>query len=112
MKVELAYGDAVGQRRPLAMKGAIRGQAEEGGAATDGVRITECQAPGVDHRGPVQRRQGDGGVVDDAVAHHLQRFVVDGGIGCGDDGDLVGELLLLRQHFTFGVCTYLVDLHR
>jgi hypothetical protein len=61
--------------------------------------MAEGLRPGSHNRGPVQRRDRDGGVVDDAVDHHL-RDLIRHGYGIGrHHGDLMRQLVLARQVF-------------
>ena len=84
--VEFAYGHAVGEGRPFAVKAAVVGHAKEASAAVVGVGIAEGEEAGVAHRRAVDRGEGDRGVVDDAIADHLDdirvgRLVVGGELG-------------------------------
>ena len=84
--VEFAHGHAVGEGRPLAVEAVVVGHAEEASAAVVGMGVAQGEEAGVAHGRPVDRGEGDRGIVDDAIADHLDdvrvgRLVVGGELG-------------------------------
>ena len=108
--VELAHGHTVGPRGPVRADSLGLLEAEDGGTGAVGVgfRLT---ARGDDGRA-AEARDGDGGVVDDAVDDHVDGGLVEGSGGVGGKvGEAAGELLARGQVLAALVGADLVGLH-
>ena len=90
VEIELAHRRGVGPGRPLGLEALLTRQAEYRGAALAG--MGQRLGTGIGDRMVVDRRHGDGGVIDDAVDHHLRHLRSDGHRIGRDLGDLPGEL--------------------
>nr|BFF20096.1 hypothetical protein GCM10025730_36170 [Promicromonospora thailandica] len=101
VEVELPDGDAVRPGGPLGAARGLGGQAEHGGPRRVGVRLG--LRPGGDGGTAREAGRGDGGVVDDAVDHHV------GDLGRRLDGvggelrELPRELVGALERFRGGV---------
>ena len=83
--------------------GALLARAEEAGALVVRVRVAQSQQAGIAHGLAVDRGDGDGGIVDEAVADHFEDVGVGLGVGGGHLCDFPGELFLAGQHGAVGV---------
>ena len=90
VEIELAHRRGVGPARPLGLETLRTRQAEHRRPALAG--MGQRLGPRIGDRPVVDRRHGDGGVIDDAVDHHPRHFRPDGRRIGGDRGDLPGEL--------------------
>ncbi len=93
VKVEFAHRDAVGPGRPFRRIGTFDAEDPRPLPRRMGQRLLSG------HRDrPMQHSRGaDGGVVDDAVRHHLRRFRLDGNRIGGDFRNLGGQVFTARQ---------------
>jgi hypothetical protein len=95
VEIEFTHRHAVGPSRPLGRHHVVTGQSENRRAGLMPVRLR--LRTGVEYRASQQGRGRNGGVVDDAIADHLNDGRTDGHRISGDFGDLPSELRCARE---------------
>ena len=109
--VEFAHGYAVGESGPFAVEAAVIGHAEEAGTAAVGMGVAEGEEASVAHRQPIDRSEGDRGVVNDAIADHLDDIRVGRLVVGSELGQLPSQLLFAWENRTVWVGLDDVILH-
>jgi len=109
VEVEFAHGHAIRPRGPFGGYALVLRQAEYRRAPLR--RMAQRLGTGIGHRTARERCRGDAGIVDDAVADHLDDKALDrGGVG-RHLGDLPGELRLPLEALGRRVGADVVQLH-
>jgi hypothetical protein len=93
--IQFAYCGAVCPCRPFGAYAACRCHAEHRSAAA--ARMSQRHVTRRHHRTPVDRCNGNRGVVDDAIDDHRGDIAFDRDLVGGDRGNLPGELIVALQ---------------